>query len=226
MTPIGIPLYDGVDLLDFAGPLEMFGWVNTAAHIEPGQEVDVRLLAEKAPGEIKTRADQLTVKVCHAFADVGQLDVLWVPGADPSALACQIKGADTNPTPLIRFLRAQGAGARFVCSVCEGAILLAAAGLLDGYEATTHWAFIPCLKQYRKVKVVDGLPRFWPSGNRLTGGGVSSGLDEALYLIELLTSREVAEDVQGVTQYFPDPPVCKPVEAPSACNFPGLGPGA
>jgi transcriptional regulator GlxA family with amidase domain len=225
MTTIGIPLYDGVDLLDFAGPLEMFGWVNTAQHIKPGQKIDVRLLAE-TPGEITTRAGQLTVNVCHAFAGAGQLDVLWVPGGDPDVLAHLIEGADSDPTPLIRFLRAQAKGARYVCSVCEGAMLLAAAGLLDGYEATTHWAFIPCLKQYPKVKVVDGLPRFWPSGNRLTGGGVSSGLDEALYLIELLTSREVAEDVQGVTQYFPDPPVRKPVEAPSACHFAGLGPGA
>src|SRR5215207_9575797 len=105
MTTIGIPLYDGVDLLDFAGPLEMFGWVNTAAHIKPGQQIEVSLLAE-TPGEITTRAGQLTVKVCHAFADAGQLDVLWVPGADPRALACQIKGADKSPTPLIRFLRA------------------------------------------------------------------------------------------------------------------------
>ncbi len=103
-------------------------------------------------------------------------------------------------------------------------MLLAAAGRLDGFEVTTHWAFIPCLKRYPKVKVVDGLPRFHLSG--ITGGGVSAGLDEALHLIELLTSREVAEGVQAVTQYFPDPPVWKPVEVPPVWGFPGLGPGA
>jgi transcriptional regulator GlxA family with amidase domain len=218
MTTIGIPLYDDVDLLDFAGPLEMFSWA--------GKELEVRLLAEKGPGKITTRRKQLTIDVEHSFADAAQLDVLWVPGGEPPALAKIIKDADTKPTPLIQFLRRQAPGARYVCSVCEGAIILAGAGLLDGHEATTHWAFIPCLKQYPKVTVVDGLPRFKLSGNRLTGGGVSSGLDEALYLIELLTSREVAEGVQGVTQYFPDPPVCKPVQVPTSCNFQGLGPGS
>jgi transcriptional regulator GlxA family with amidase domain len=218
MTTIGIPVYDGVDLLDVAGPHEMFGWVNSADGLEPGQEVDVKLLAERA-GEITTR-DGVVFKIAHDFASAGQLDVLWVPGGAPDALHRLIQG----PPAYRDFLKRQGGGARFVCSVCEGAMLLAGAGLLDGHEATTHWNFIPCLKRYRNVTVVEGLPRFHLSGNRLTGGGVSSGLDEALKLIELLTSRAVAEDVQRTTQYFPDPPVCATVEVPKDCVFPGLGP--
>lgn len=71
----------------------------------------------------------------------------------------------------------RGKKARFVTSVCEGALLLAAAGLLDGYEATTHWAFIPCLKEFPTVKVVEGNPRFVVDRNRVTGGGISSGLE-------------------------------------------------
>jgi cyclohexyl-isocyanide hydratase len=95
-----------------------------------------------------------------------------------------------------------------VCSVCEGALLAAAARLLDGYKATTHWAFIPYLIQnYPKVTVADGHPRFVVDRNRLTGGGISSGLDEALQLIALLSGEGTAQSVQQTTQYYPDPPV-------------------
>ena len=220
MITIGIPVYEGVDLLDFAGPHEMFGWVNSSGNLPSGESVDVQLLSEGAQ-DVTTR-DGVTVKIADSFADAGQLDVIWVPGGDPGALRDIIQGPE--PRPLIEFLKRQAAGARFVCSVCEGAMLLAAAGLLDGHDATTHWAFIPCLTAYRKVTVVDGLPRFVESGNRLTGGGISSGLDEALRLIELLTNRAVAEDVQRTTQYFPNPPVSADVQVPDRCNFPGLGP--
>jgi transcriptional regulator GlxA family with amidase domain len=95
--------------------------------------------------------------------------------------------------------------------------LLAAAGLLDGYEATTHWAFIPCLKQFPKIKVVEGYPRFVLDRNRLTGGGISSGLDEALKLVELLAGYETAQRVQRTTQYYPAPPVASALTPVDAC---------
>ena len=86
---------------------------------------------------------------------------------------------------------------RYVCSVCEGALLLAAANQLDGYTVTTHWAFIPYLMEHHpEVKIADGHPRFVLDRNRLTGGGISSGLDEALKLIELLTDTATARRVQ------------------------------
>ena len=226
MTTIGIPVYPGVDLLDFAGPHEMFSWVNSSRNLPPGERIDVQLLSEGAQ-EVTTRGDDVivkgvTVKIAHSFADAGQFDVIWVPGGHPQSLRDIIQGQE--PRPVIEFLKRQAAGARFVCSVCEGAMLLAAAGLLDCHKAPTHWAFIPCLKAYPNIDVVDGLPRFVESGNRLTGGGISSGLDEALRLIELLTNRAVAEDVQRTTQYFPLPPVSADVRVPDRCNFPGLGP--
>jgi transcriptional regulator GlxA family with amidase domain len=147
---------------------------------------------------------------------VAALDVLWVPGGDPGALATIM--SDPKRTYL-DFLVRIAADARYVCSVCEGALLLAAAGLLDGYKATTHWAFVPCLKQFKKVKVAKGHPRFVLDGNRLTGGGISSGLDEALMLIELLSSVKVAKQVQQVTQYFPKPPVKGRIPAAKECPF-------
>ena len=114
--------------------------------------------------------------------------------------------------------------ARFVCSVCEGALLLAAVGLLDGHEATTHWRFVPCLRKFPKVKVVDGNPRFVIDRNRITGGGISSGLDEALKLVELLAGPVEAQNVQLTTQYFPDPPVTGAIPPVAECQFPFLVP--
>jgi transcriptional regulator GlxA family with amidase domain len=101
-------------------------------------------------------------------------------------------------------------------------MLLAAAGLLDGYYATTHWAFMPCFaERFPKVLVADGHPRFVLDRNRLTGGGISSGLDEALMLIQLLQGTVAAQEVQQNTQYYPAPPVSSAIPpAPQQCPLP------
>ena len=156
------------------------------------------------------------MKAHKLFADLHTLDVLWVPGGDPSALKKLMNGRTRT---YLDFLITRSRKARFVASVCEGALLLAAAGLLDGYEATTHWAFIPCLKEFPQVKVVEGHPRFVVDRNRITGGGISSGLDEALKLVELLSSYEVAQKVQQVTQYYPCPPVASTLPQVEKCPF-------
>jgi len=204
---IGIPVYDKVDLLDVTGPREMFSWMETP-------KAKVHIIAEK-PGEITSR-DGFTFKATHGFDDIKSLDVLWVPGGDPAALKLLMSG----PRSYLDFLIRVSADAQYVCSVCEGAMLLAKAGLLDGYFATTHWYFVPCLKQYfPKVKVVDGYPRFILDRNRLTGGGISSGLDEALRLIELLGGTEQARQVQIGTQYYPDPPVSSSIPPVEKCEY-------
>ena len=203
---IGIPVYDGVDLLDVAGPYEMFGWAG----------LDVRLFAEKS-GAIATRAG-VVFQVSAEFAGAPAFDVLWTPGGDPAALA-RLMG---DPRRVyLDFLIRQAAKAQYVCSVCEGALLVAAAGLLDGYEATTHWAFIPCLtERFPKVKVVDGNPRYCLDRNRLTGGGISSGLDEALELIQILKGTGTAQSVQQNTQYYPRPPVSSEIPVATSCPVP------
>lgn len=104
-------------------------------------------------------------------------------------------------------------------------MLLAAAGLLDGYRATTHWAFLNCFPQrFPNVIVAEGHPRFVLDRDRLTGGGISSGLDEALELIRLLAGDELARDVQQSTQYYPAPPIQSDIpDPPSKCPIPGIG---
>ncbi|MFL5006452.1 MAG: DJ-1/PfpI family protein [Microvirga sp.] len=204
---IGIPVYDQVDLLDVTGPHEMFGWMTRP-------KADLRIIGEKGGADVATR-DGFTFKTTHGFDEIDTLDVLWVPGGDPAALKRLMSG----PRTYLDFLIRVSADARYVASVCEGALLLAKAGLLDGYEATTHWYFIPCLKQFPKIKVVEGHPRFVVDRNRVTGGGISSGLDEALKVIELLGGYEQAQEVQRNTQYYPDPPVASTLPAIDACEF-------
>lgn len=205
---IGIPVYDDVDMLDVTGPFEMFDWA--------GFEID--LLAEQA-GMKRFRGKGFSFEVTKSFADAGTYDAIWVPGGDPQALAGIIN--DPKRTYL-NFLVAQAATTPYTCSVCEGAMLLAAAGLLDGYEATTHWAFINCFAQrFPGVIVAPGFPRFILDRNRLTGGGVSSGLDEALMLIQLLAGEAKAQEVQQNAQYYPDPPVTSTIPTPPAmCPLP------
>jgi transcriptional regulator GlxA family with amidase domain len=205
---VGIPVYQKVDLLDVAAPHEVLKWMDP--------DIEIRLLAASTKDPIVTR-DGLRFLATHRFEEISELDVLWVPGGDPSALAPIMRG--DMPRDYLDFLIRIGRRSTWVCSVCEGALLLAAAGLLDGYEATTHWQFIPCLAEFKKVCVVDGFPRFHLDRNRLTGGGVSSGLDEALQLVRMLKGDDVARNVQRNIQYYPEPPFPCDLKAPSTCFF-------
>jgi cyclohexyl-isocyanide hydratase len=203
---LGIPVYEGVDLLDVAGPAEMFYWA--------GKDQPLETLILSEDGGPVTAMNGIRFEVQASFADVPALDVVWVPGGDPEVLG-QIM---SDPgSPYLAYLRQVAEDATWVCSVCEGALLLAQAGLLDGHRATTHWAFIACLQRFCEIDVDTGNPRFVVSGNRLTGGGISSGLDESLQLILMLFGQEAAESVQVTTQYFPDPPVMGTLPPTPAC---------
>ena len=200
-----MPVYEHVELLDVCGPYDMMRWV-------PGLDVD---LVAETPGLVAFNHG-FSFKVPHRLGPAKPSDALWVPGGDPASLARII---DDPEQTYLDFLVRQAAASRYVCSVCEGALLLAAAGLLEGCRVTTHWAFIPYLiDNYPQITVADGHPRFVLDRNRLTGGGISSGLDEALKLIELLTDTATAKSVQQTTQYYPDPPISS--EIPNTISSP------
>ena len=203
---LGIPVYEGVDLLDVAGPYEMFQWVDISKGLET--------IILSANGGPVTTMNGVRFEAHASFAATPALDVLWVPGGDPKALGEIMSDPASD---YLAYLRQVAAGARWVCSVCEGALLLARAGLLDGHRATTHWAFVDCLQRFPAIDVDTTHKRFVESGNRLTGGGISSGLDEALKLIALLFGQETAEAVQVATQYFPEPPVAGRIPAAPPC---------
>jgi transcriptional regulator GlxA family with amidase domain len=198
---LGIPVYEGVNLLDVAGPLEMFYWAGDDGH-------DLQTVLVSSEGQPVTSINGVRFEAQASFAGTPALDILWVPGGDPKALRAMMKDPDS---PYLRYLRKVAKGATWVCSVCEGALLLARAGLLNGHSATTHWSFVACLQSFPRITVDTNHERFVvsqnASGNRLTGGGISAGLDEALKLISLLFGDKAAESVQVGTQYFPKPPV-------------------
>lgn len=204
---LGIPVYEGVNLLDVAGPLEMFYW---ASQSHP-ELATVLISADGCP---VTSINGVRFEAQASFAQTPALDIVWVPGGHPKALE---KIMNDAYSPYLKYLRQVAAGAKWVCSVCEGALLLARAGLLDGHKATTHWAFVNCLKKFPNIDVDTQNQRFIVSPNRLTGGGISSGLDEALQLIILLFGEETAKDVQATTQYFPQPPVMGTLDSPGDC---------
>lgn len=194
-----MPIYNGVDLMDVAAPHEMFTWMNS--YWDRTVKVTLAAAAKKT---IETRdkfkiVPNTTFDACYKRKF--KADLLWVPGGDLKPLKKMMRNAD-----YLGFLKKQSETAAWVTSVCEGALLLASAGLLDGYKATTHWAFIPCLKEFPNIKVAKGYPRYVVDRNRVTGGGISSGLDEALKIISLISSDDIAKQVQLVTQYFPRPP--------------------
>lgn len=221
---IGIPIYPGVDPLDVAGPYEVFN--NMAGEVADRCAVTVLVLGETMD-PVPTRFGMALVPQA-TFDSVASLDVLWVPGGSVDALQTLMEGG-----PYLDALNRWSEGARFVTSVCEGAMLLAAAGLLDGYRATTHWAFIPCFGRFPQVTPVGGKGRRWPRfvidpprpapgalGTRVTGAGISAGLDEALQLVIMLFDKQVAKKVQVDIQYFPDPPVKGKLKPARSCPIP------
>ncbi|HEY4613215.1 MAG TPA: DJ-1/PfpI family protein [Bacteroidota bacterium] len=219
---VAIPIYNGVDLLDVAAPYEMFHWMGSL--LKSTMQVEVYLAAEQQ-GTYLTR-DGMQIAAQKVFSELEQVDLLWVPGGNPPDLKRMM-----NDAVYLNFLRSCKAEATYLASVCEGALLLAAAGLLDGFTATTHWAFIPCLKKYPNIKIADGYPRFFVNEYRdaygtaryvITGGGISSGLDEALEIVKLIAGEMVAEKVQQTTQYYPVPPVESRIPGSTSCPLDGV----
>jgi cyclohexyl-isocyanide hydratase len=130
------------------------------------------------------------------FADCPQLDVICVPGG---------AGTDdmVNDEEMLQFLRGQAAGARYITSVCTGSLVLGAAGLLSGYRATTHWTAMEFLGGYGAIPTKT---RVCVDRNRVTGGGITAGIDFALTLVSMLIDRPTAEAIQLRLEYSPAPP--------------------
>jgi cyclohexyl-isocyanide hydratase len=116
---------------------------------------------------------------------------------------------------VLAFLRKQGGQAKYVTSVCTGALVLGAAGLLDGYRATTHWLSLPFLELFGAIPV-DA--RVVVDRNRVTGGGVTAGIDFGLRLAAILHGETIAQQIQLQMEYRPDPPFASgsPATAPAA----------
>ena len=182
---IGIVLFPRVTQLDFTGPLQVFSSV-------PGAKV--HLIWKRI--EPVTSDSVMAVTPTTTFADCPQLDVICVPGGI---------GTDdmVNDEEMLAFLRKQAEGAKYITSVCTGSMVLGAAGLLKGYRATSHWTMVDFLSAFGAIPTRT---RVCTDRNRVTGGGVTAGIDFALTLVSQLVDPQTAQAIQLRLEYNPAPP--------------------
>lgn len=178
---IGIYVFDGVEVLDFAGPYEVF---TCASRVHGGEVPPFRVVTIGRTSRMLRARAGLSVFPEADFATMPQPDVLLIPGG--------VVDEELARAEVIRWIAATERGTEITASICNGAILLAATGLLDGLPATTHWADMAELRErFPAVQVTEGR-RWIDNGHLLTCGGISAGIDMSLHLVERLAGRELA----------------------------------
>jgi transcriptional regulator GlxA family with amidase domain len=192
---IGIVIFPDVEELDAVGPWEVLAFW-TRQHPEDGYAVRC-LSSDGAP---VLAAKGLSIGAHHGFAAAPTLDVLLHPGGwGTRALMHDEEHLD--------WVRARAGEATLTTSVCTGSLVLAAAGLLRGRPATTHWASLDLLAETDPTIAVDRVSRFVDDGDVITSAGVSAGIDMALHLVRRLAGEDRAREVRRGIQYDPQPPV-------------------
>lgn len=185
---VAIVLYPGMTALDAIGPYEVLRYL-------PGSEI--RFL-HHAVGPVMTDSGVLTLGASHTFEQTPAPDLLLVPGSESDT------GSAAADAKLLAWLRNAHLTTRWTTSVCSGAVVLAAAGLLKGLPATTHWAAQGWLGKLGAIPQRD--QRVVRSGKIVTAAGVSAGIDLALFLLGQISGRERAEVAQLMIEYDPQPP--------------------
>jgi cyclohexyl-isocyanide hydratase len=182
---IGLLMYPGMTQLDLTGPHQVFAFMpNTRVH-----------LLWKTLDAV-TSSEKMTILPTTAFDDCPPLDVLCVPGGSGQV---EMMG----DAEVLKFLQQQGQTAKYITSVCTGSLILAAAGLLQGYRAACHWAF---RDQLPMLGVEVGNERVVIDRNRITGGGITAGIDFGLVIAATLCGEETAKMIQLLLEYNPAPP--------------------
>jgi transcriptional regulator GlxA family with amidase domain len=191
---VGVLLFDGAEELDYSGPYEVFSVANrVAAQSGLPRPFDLITIGEHA-GPVES-AGGLRVLPDIAMDQSLEIDLLLVPGG-----AGTRRGQDIAPT--IRFIEAMYPKVKIMASVCTGAFLLARAGLLRGVRATTHWASLDVFRQaFPETRVVDDA-RFVDEGHIMTAGGITAGIDLALYIVEKTIGSEIAEKTAKRMEYM------------------------
>ena len=182
---IALLLYDNLTLLDAVGPYEVLGRI-------PGAELKI-----VSPTGDPVTTDQGLQLTPHGDLSLAPApEVLVIPGGEGEEPL-------RSDEPVINWIRAVDAGSQWTTSVCTGSLLLAAAGLLQGRRATSHWTALEVLREYGAEPTGE---RVVVDGKYVTAAGVSSGIDMALWLTAQLTSDLVAQTVQLGIEYDPQPP--------------------
>jgi transcriptional regulator GlxA family with amidase domain len=187
MTQIAIVLYPGFTALDFIGPYEV---------LRNLPDTEIRFVWHE-PGPIAADSGVLIVGATHSFDETPAPDVLLVPGGMTTF-------EHARDALLLDWVRRAHETTTWTASVCSGSVILAAAGLLDGRRATSHWMALPTLKAFGVTPVGD--ERVVVDGRIITGAGVSAGIDLGLYLAGELGGEARAKAVQLAIEYDPQPP--------------------
>ncbi|HEY0118189.1 MAG TPA: DJ-1/PfpI family protein [Cellulomonas sp.] len=191
---VGLFVFDGAEELDVVGPWEVLSWWGHHSELHP------QVLTFSADGAGVRCAKGLALVPDTSAAEVGPLHVLVYPGGRGTrALA-----ADSSHLAWVRQMRAT---TPVLASVCTGALVFAAAGLLAGRPATTHWGSFDELVGLEPSVLADTEARWVDDGDVVTSAGVSAGIDMALHLVDRLESTEMARRVRRGIQYDPEPPV-------------------
>lgn len=187
MMQVAFLAYEGLTCLDMIGPYEVF-------HSTPGIEV---VFVNKTKGEIRPDSKAFGLVVDHALADVPHPDVFVIPGGLEGTFVA------AGDPEILAWVREAHAHSTLTTSVCTGSLILAAAGVLEGKRATTHWAARAMLENYG---VTFSPKRVVPEGKIITAAGVSSGIDMALTAVAQLVDEDTAKAVQLGIEYDPQPP--------------------
>ncbi|MBC8151294.1 MAG: DJ-1/PfpI family protein [Bacteroidetes bacterium] len=185
-TKVAILLYPGAELLDFAGPLEVFSQMPNA---------EVYTVAAK-PGPLSTMKNMLNINPDYTLDKAPQPDILVVPGAASDHIRAVI-----GDTTVVNWIQRTTANRQLTMSVCTGAYLLGRASLLNNKTVTTHWASTEMLQQMTPKATVLEHTRFVEDGKLMTTAGVSAGIDGALRVVERFRGREAAHDIARIMEY-------------------------
>lgn len=184
---IAIVLYPGFTALDFIGPYEVLRWL---------PEAEVRFVWHE-PGPITADSGVLVIGATHSFGETPSPDVILVPGG-PGCVAA------ARDDTLLSWLRRAQPTASWTASVCTGSVVLAAAGLLAGKRATSHWSALSALRAFGVTPVGD--ERIVRQDDVVTAAGVSAGIDLGLWLAGRIAGDRRAEAIQLAIEYDPHPP--------------------
>ena len=179
MTAVGIYLFDDIELLDFAGPYEVFSVASDL--LGPGR---CRVFSVSEDGHARRSVNGLAMTPDHSFADHPPIGVLAVPGGNGTRFEMKKKS-------VLEWVAKNHRSAELTFSVCSGARILGAAGLLDGLRAATHHDVIPELREIAPAAHIDEDARFIDEGRVLTSAGISAGIDLSLHIVERLFGAEI-----------------------------------
>lgn len=186
---VGIFLFNEVEVLDFAGPFEVFSVT------EVNEEKTFTVYTVSENGEMITARNGLKVQPDYSIENLPPVDILIIPGG-LGAREYEIKNEI-----VIKWIRQQMKEVKLMTSVCTGALLLAKAGLLEGLKATTHWDSIEKFKnEFQNVEVIENV-KFVDEGHIITSAGISAGINMAFHIVKNLLGMHVAEDTAKRMEY-------------------------